>query len=498
MRALLLAIACKLPASSPSNHQSHGGSSDTPAEVDADQDGYDASVDCNDADPAVHPGTKETCGNGQDDNCNGSGDGCPWSGETTLEGWELSGSERDERFGSTLAVCDADGDGQQDLVVGSAGTNEDAGAVHVFYGPFGEETAVPRAWTILGTGPSMTLGSALDCQSDMTGDGAADLLIGEPDETAKSPGAMYVVPGGGTGVTPIAESYVSAWTGIYLGDRLGYGVVALDADGDDADEIAVTSLGAPGYETQFGVTYVVTAFPGTHPVFVWDDYVSGTPASRLQGVSGNAGDMNGDGIDELALTAGGAPHGGDLVLLYQQGLPGALSTVDADVYIQTDGSFVARYTQLGHADLNGDGYDDFLLGDPDDYEYSGAVLVFHGVLDDGGVDAPDAALIGREGSHAGNAIESPGDLDGDGKDELLIGAPGDGGVYLYQGGDSGYLDLDHFAQASFWRSEDASEMGAALAAGTLTADDVSEFVFGAPLAGDDNKGAVMFIPSIDL
>lgn len=496
MAALFLAMACKLPAAPPSDHHSDGGDSDTPTEVDADHDGYNASVDCNDADASIHPGAKETCGNGQDDNCSGSGDGCPWEGENTLEGWEISGSEPDERFGSTLAVCDADGDGHQDLVVGSAGTNEDAGAVHVFYGPLGEETEAARVWTILGTGPSTTLGSALDCQSDVTGDGAADLLIGEPDETAKSAGAMYVVPGGSTGVTPIADAYVSAWTGTYQGDRTGYGVVAIDVDGDDEDEVAVATLGQDGYDWELGVTHVVTAFPGTHPIFVWDDFVVGTVDLSLRGAVGNAGDLNGDGVDELALSARAPLSLADSVLLYQQGVSGALAADDWDAAIGSPGgSLLARFAQLGHADLNGDGYDDFLLGSPGDNSDAGIVLVYYGVLS-GSTNDPDVELTGRDDSFTGKSIASPGDLDGDGNDELLIGAPGEGAVYLYGGGESGRSELDDAAQAA-WRKSD-SDPGAALAAGDLMGNAAVEFVIGVPHASSDNDGAVVLLPSVDL
>jgi hypothetical protein len=159
---------------------------------------------------------------------------------------------------------------------------------------------------------------------------------------------------------------------------------------------------------------------------------------------------------------------------------------------------VARWTQLGHADLNGDGYDDFLLGNPNDYSGAGSVLVFSGVVDGATAPEPDAELIGREGSYTGKAIASPGDLDGDGKDELLIGAPGAGGVYVHRGGESGRFALDDAAQASFWRAEDPSDAGAALGAGNLTSDGGSEFVIGVPRAGDDDKGAVVLMPSLDL
>jgi hypothetical protein len=183
------------------------------------------------------------------------------------------------------------------------------------------------------------------------------------------------------------------------------------------------------------------------------------------------------------------------VLLYQQGVSGPLAADDCDVMIESDEAMLfARWTQLGHADLNGDGYDDFLYTSP----ARGEVFVFDGVIDGETDPDPDATLIGRANSHTGKAIASPGDLDGDGMAELLIGAPEGGGVYLYRGGDTeGSVALDSDAQASWWVG-DTSDAGDTLGAGNLTEDAVSEFVVGVPHAGDDDRGAVVLIPSLDL
>jgi hypothetical protein len=300
---------------------------------------------------------------------------------------------------------------------------------------------------------------------------------------------MYIVPGGGTGVTPIADAYVSAWGGAYQGDRFGYGVLALD--GANGDEIAITALGASGNDpTKYGVTYFVGSSPGTHSASTADDYVFGTSDFTLVGAVGNAGDVNGDGFDELALAVTYE------VLLYEQAWSGPLAAADFDISIDgPDAMMFPRWTQLGHADLNGDGYDDFLLGSP----AMDSVTVFQGAVDVGTDLEPDATLSGRTASHTGKAIASPGDLDGDGNAELLIGAPDGGGVYLYRGGEAeGSLELDHGGSQASWWIADTSDAGDTLGVGNLTDDAVSEFVIGVPHAGDDDNGAVVLIPSLDL
>jgi hypothetical protein len=249
------------------------------------------------------------------------------------------------------------------------------------------------------------------------------------------------------------------------------------------------------------VTYIVGSSPGTHAAYSTDTYVVGTPTQALRGTAGNAGDTDGDGVDELALTADLWGYSWDVVALYQQPPFGALEVEDADVQVAGNDSFVAGYTQIGHADVNGDGHDDLVVGSPGDNGNDGAVLVFHGVLfENRTTPAADLELIGRKDSGTGKAVAFPGDLDGDGNDELLIGAPRIGAVYLHRGGETGRWDLDAEAQASFWRAEDASDSGGALATGDLTGDSIAEFAIGAPYADDvkRDEGAVVLWPSLDL
>src|SRR4029453_7709789 len=84
---------------------------DTDPGADADKDGYTADVDCDDADPAVHPDATETCGNDKDDNCNGMSDGCDWSGANALGGISLSADALNTQAAHEVAVCDVNGDG---------------------------------------------------------------------------------------------------------------------------------------------------------------------------------------------------------------------------------------------------------------------------------------------------------------------------------------------------------------------------------------------------
>ena len=133
--------------------------------TDVDGDGYGATVDCDDNDVEVHPGATETCGNGRDDNCNGTSDGCDWSGENVLEGTELTTTNDYSQLGTALSVCDANGDGVDDVIVSAPGNVDDAGVVYVFYGPIDDDRDAKDAdYALMGAGPSLYTGFTVDCR----------------------------------------------------------------------------------------------------------------------------------------------------------------------------------------------------------------------------------------------------------------------------------------------------------------------------------------------
>ena len=186
--------------------------------------------------------------------------------------------------------------------------------------------------------------------------------------------------------------------------------------------------------------------------------LDGTNGFKLSGVAdydysgsavSTAGDVNGDGIDDLLIGAfradpNGNASGASYVVFGGAGVGSGgnleLSALDGTNGVKLSG--VATYDQSGRAvstagDVNGDGIDDLLIGAPDadpNGERSGAsYVVFGGAGVGNGGNLELSALDGTNGfrlsgvaayDYSGRAVSTAGDVNGDGVDDLLIGAFG--------------------------------------------------------------------------
>ena len=490
----LLLAACH--GQSEPNRPNGGGD----AGLDADGDGYDAPADCDDDDAAVHPGATELCGNGIDDNCHDASNGCDWSGDSILTGTKIATDEPWARLGNAFTVCDANGDGQLDIAAGAWGANKYSGQVYVFYGPIEDDRNAKEAdYVVTGTVPAGLLGWALECRGDLNSDGIADLVVSEVGTTgSETGGTIYVVPGGDAGTATISDVSTSAWTGTNENAQLGYEVAVLDIDGDETDDVVATSAATIKHSLDYGTTYVFTdRTAGMNADTDASAHVYGTDGDEVGASAANAGDLDGDGVEELVLNGRGSETTAAL-FLFRGPLDGAVAKSDADMRIDGDvGDFGS--TGLGHDDLDDDGTDDLVAGNIFREDRAGAAYVFYGNISaDTSADAADVRIYGASpASEVGSAIASPGDIDGDGRRELLIGAMEASVVYLWYGGDAGVYDLATDAQASWRRDEKYSVAGSDLASGDLTGDGLTDFAISAPGLGTGAQGAIFLMPSFD-
>lgn len=421
---------------------------DTASPTDADEDGYTADADCDDLDPLVNPGAHEDCGTTHDDNCNGE------TNEPESTGCRsFYVDDDDDGFGGAGSAClcvpdaaysaDEEGDcDDSDAAINPTATEVcENGADDDCDGDTAECRLSDRALgaadvVFAGEVADDRAGSALSRAGDVNGDGYDDVLIAAvwadaPSEDGSTSysysGAVYLVHGGPSmGGTIRLSDADASWRSQVYNSLVGYAVAGgEDFDGDGYPDIAI---GAATYNegTAEGAVCVVGGGPSL--VSGGLSFSAGCYVDAGDGVGDAlafAGDVNGDGLADLIAGMGlnGGHNGARLIF----GESGALS---GELGVDVELLAVADNENLGDAvstagDVNGDGLDDVLMGDPFRADSQGSVYLFLGAaaLASDTVDNADYSMTGESSNaNAGFALGGGGDIDGDGYSDVIVGA----------------------------------------------------------------------------
>ena len=192
----------------------------------------------------------------------------------------------------------------------------------------------------------------------------------------------------------------------------------------NADGIADIVLGSPQDDPIFagagsGTVNVFSGQPGGAPLAS----VTGNPGDILGFSVAAAGDINGDGFDDVIAGSPGLGGVRGEIRIIDFANPGS-TTIAAPTSLSIGARF--GHSVSGAGDVNGDGIDDFIVGAPNDSGLNGSVVVFAGSRT--GAPTVIGTFTGTGGENFGFSVAGAGDVNNDLRDDVIVGAPINGGV----------------------------------------------------------------------
>jgi hypothetical protein len=400
----------------------------------------------------------------------------------------IEANQADADFGYTVSGAgDVNGDGYSDVIVGAFNYDNgetDEGAAFVYYGSAAGVTANPPA-VLECNKENAQFAKRVSGVGDMNGDGYSDVVVGSPEFSGSESvgGAAFVYYGAKEGVnaTAIAVLEINRATALF-----GSAVSAAgDVNGDGYADLIVGATGYTNAGSNEGGAFLYQGAASVPSLVPKDSIESIQPDDAFGSISASAGDVNGDGYDDVIV------HASQKVYVYHGSIDGLSHVPNITLFV--DQSFGAGISSAG--DVNGDGYGDIVIGAPNRVygtfnDLVGMAFIYYGSatgINPALIDTLESgdSFYDSYRSNFGATVSGAGDTNGDGYGDIIIGA-------WYGGGSgSGYARVFYGSASGINKSKTSGLGGdckglfasSVSAAGDVNGDGFGDIVIGAPVAG---------------